>query len=1647
VLTVWDWLERHGVNHGIGFEPGCGRGDWIAAAPDAVRFDAVDIDPVSVRVAAALTGANVVESRIEEWHLGRSEQARSNGGYDVVVGNVPFSSHKPGVGNPHRDNLHNLAVARSVAMLRPGGVAAVITSRFSLDSADAAWRRRLAAEVDLLAAIRLPSRTHREAGTDVVTDLLILRRPLTGETRPTPDWLDTNRHPLDADTTVTVNRYWAEHPNHVLGRIEPGGAYRRENFTVTSDQPAHAALAAALAGIDPRWAPAGTAPSIDAPEGVASRTATGRALPAGSIVTDPNSATGFSRDGRDHPCAAKNRNQLRLLVTMRDRVLEYLDAPTDAGRTELADLYATYRQLYDRPLNAYDTVEVKAVKRREIDDDDVDEATGERTQARRRYPKLEGFRTDPSWWSVAALEVFDDDTGEAAPAPILQRPILDVADAGWPEHAATIEQAVANSLARWHRIDTAYVAAQLDVDEAAATVQLADVAFETPGGQWQVAAQYLAGDVVGKLDEAVAAATSDGRFQRNVDALRAVQPTPLTAAEITPEFGVTWLEPADIAAFIAEHDGGEITVKYHPPTGVWSFDGWTPGGPAQFRTARYTMAEQVINACNARPVTVHTKVDSGDREVTVVDAEATAAEQLCRDNLTEALQVWCWAQPERATRLAGRYNHLFNRYRAEHWDGSHLTLPGLAADFTPRPHQKDVVWRILASADRGVLMAHGVGAGKTAATIIAAQETKRTGRIAGTALFAVPGNMVEQFARDYLALYPAARVLTPHGATQRDAVREFAGRMATGDFDAAICSHNHLKTIPLSPQLEQEVLARRLADFDAYDPDETLSRAAAKRWARQLEKFTARLEELKDAAEDPAVTYFDRMGVGMLVVDEAHLAKNIDLNTNRQGLPLPTGSQRAEAILARADAVRSQHGAGAIVMATATPVTNSPAEMWVAGRLVAPHALAEAGLGHFDAMAANFLAPVETVEHGADGKLKVVTRLGEYRNFPDLARMFRSFADVRPTSSLGFQVPELVGGKARVHVTEPTAQQQAVAAWCAERAEGRHIARGDAVDPVIAILSTARAAALHPATISDDTATKWATANFPYLRFSWDEPNDKLIEAADTIAEIHHRSRDWTYRDSDRAGAAQVVFCDAGVPTSDGSPSVYSTLTDLLVARGVNRAEIAWVHDIADPARRQPLWDQVRTGHARVLIGSTMQMGVGVNIQTRLYAAHELTAPYRPDWLEQAEGRLVRQGNSHQHVEVHRYVTERSADANSWQILQRKAHFIGQAMSDPEQMTRDLRDESVASVAEEFATIAAIATGDQRHIELAAITATVTRLERADRAHHASAAAQRRQIGELERTIGRLNEQITVIDSLQPSEVDPTHTGQQLLGLRWNEQRSMLLAGVTYDAHRADGLLLEIPGTGIWTRIPNEKLHPDDGGRGLGQRIQNLHDRLPALRAERVESIERAQRQLDAERARPVPEQFPRHAELAEARQRRDQLRAELMPPPPAADQSPAPAAEPLTAADVDEHPVYGQRHPSTAERYAWVAAYERYDPAVVFWGNRARGVDAWAAAVNAYSLNPNNWHATRVHDIGHFHGVHLQARVNSDAIDIEPRHAYAKTAIYPTFSAQPGQLDTAALSTWLRTQRNIATAERNALRHHTQAAHDPNVSAPSYQR
>jgi len=1626
ISTVWAWLRDNGVTSGHGWEPGCGRGDWMAMAPRDMTFDGVDIDPISVRIAGLLTRQNVVETRIEEWDLGHSSRTDVHG-YDLIVGNVPFSSIRPGRNNPHRDNLHNLAIARGVEMLRPGGVLAVLTSRYALDAdGSRGWRQRMADQVDLVGAFRLPANTHKEAGTAVVTDLIVLRRPHAGEARPAPDWVDTVE--LDVDgTTMRHNAHFHVHPDRVLGRYETGGAYRAENLNVIAADSAPRALRRALGDVSFAYQPIGAAPQQVRATVLSSA---GRPLPAGSITVDRGSPTGFARDGQPHKCSKKGRPELAALCQMRDRALDYLDQPSEDGRAELADLYTAHVATYG-PLNRFTLRTVSTGG--QGDDEATDDSDAEVVLTRRTHPRFEGFRSDPSWWTVAALEDFDDDSQVATPAAILQQPIVDDrGDERWPRTADSLTLAVANSLARFHRVDEEYIATQLDVDLPTARDHLMALAFEMPGGGWEVAATYLAGDVVGRLEQATVAAAESPSLRRNVEALTAALPTPLTQAEIVPELGVTWLSADDISSFVRHLAGGSARVMYHPPTGQWTSEGWAPAGPAQYRTSRWGVLEQVLRACNAVSVTQTKTIYDQGREFKVPDPEATAEEQLARDNLNEALLEWCWAEPDRAAVLVDRYNRLYNRYQPVHYDGAHLTLPGLAGDFTPRPHQKDAIWRVLTGTDTGTLMAHGVGAGKTAAMIIAAHEARRTGRVSGTTLFAVPGNMVEQFARDYLRLYPAARVITPRD-TDRDSLREFAARVATGDYDAAICSHNAVKKIPLHPHTQARQIEARIDELVTTDETATLNRRAARNMEKQIAKLREQLTALNDAAIDTTITYWDQMRVGMFFVDEAHLAKNIALNTKREGLPMPTASQLAEAILARADLVRQTNGAAAVVMATATPITNSPAEMWVAARLVAPDALHKAGLRHFDAFAANFLSPIETIEHTAGGDLKTVTRLADYRNFPDLARMFRAFTDVRRTDSLGFRLPVLDGGQARVHVVEPSNNQLAVNSWARERVQGLHLSAGDGdrrKDPVIAILGSTRDAALHPATISADTYAKWATMSHPTLTPDWHEPAPKLIEAADTIAGIYHRTTDHRYPDSNLAGAAQVVFCDRGVPTADGTPSVYSLLTDLLAERGVQRQHIAWVHQWPDPNSRQPLWDQARSGQVRVLIGSTMQMGVGVNIQPRLIAAHELTAPYRPDWLEQAEGRMVRQGNHHDRVELHRYVSERTADATSWQILERKARFIHLAMSHPDQLTRELRDESVETPAEQYAQISALATGDHRHIELAAITGAMTRLERAERAHKAAITNQQKSIRNSEHTIATATEAVAALQAVRPQLAgEPADIGQQLTQLRWGE-RTIALDGIEHHARRDDyQLTLTIPGTTMTLKIERGRLHPADGGRGLGTALRNWHESIPKYVEDQHDRIASAQRQRDAEVARPVPAQFPRTRELLELRRRHNELSTALHAAPAAGEsdgrQAPVAAVGPRDVGPVDSVAVLGER-----ERRDWGNAFRSYRPdSPATWGNRARADDDhWAAAVAEYFTDPANQHPARRTDIGLVRGVALQARADNQGIRICPRTNF-DDALFPAYTHPHGKpINIDRLEQWLAHQHQQARIDRNIL-------------------
>ncbi|MEQ1698583.1 MAG: hypothetical protein ABMA25_00655 [Ilumatobacteraceae bacterium] len=1559
-------------------------------APAGCSFDAVDIDPVSVTVAAAITGQNITCTGIEDWHPARSSRTDGTVGYDFAVGNVPFSSIGPGRNNPHHDNLHNYAIDHAVRMLRPGGVAALLTSRFTLDSRNSRFRERLAQSADLIAAVRLPSGSHRQCGTDAVTDLLILRKPHPGETRPNADWIHTS--PIHGITGTQHNSYWESHPDHVLGSYQQGGAHGGTNVEVLNDHLDTVAeqLANLLHQYDPRYQPAGDTPDQASFQRAQQRASErdGIRYPAGTIHANPDGS--FTRDGQPFQCPATQADQLTALIGLRDLTYRYLAAPDDTVRDEMAATYQAYTQRFGY-INTF-TTGWKRTKLRPDQEPDVDDIVEERDDgtrvvltASRNHPPMGRFRTDPGWWVVASLETFDDLTMTGQPAGLLTRDTIREASR-WPEQADTPATAVANSMSRYGTIDPAYVCTQLGIQPSELHDRLDGIAYLRPDTTYELAATYLAGDVVTKLEQATQAAATDSRYAANVTALRDAQPAPLTAAMITPTIGVNWITPSEYADFVHHLTSSRATINYHAPTNAWEINGYI-NSPAKWSTKRRTTKALLEEMLTMTATLVTTEID-GNR---IVDVEATAEAQDRREDIQSEFRTWLFADTERTATIVDRYNRTFNRWATQKWSGEHLSFEGLAADFEPREHQRDVVWRILNTTDRGTLLAHGVGAGKTAAMIIAGHEARRTGRVNGTNVYAVPKSMVDQFALDYLRLYPAARILTPPAGP--DGRREFLARLATGDFDAAICSHQTFTSIPITVETQRAALEQRLVDLTPPAGNDW-SRTLHSQLERARKKVQERLDRLDDNADQTLIP-LEHLGIGMLFVDEAHIGKNIQI-VSKQTQLANRPSARADDLLTKCDWIRANNGPGNLVFATATPVTNSPAEMWVFSRFLDTDALDRQNLRHFDAFAANYLQGVAQLEFDAGGNLSLKTRYAEYTNLPDLARAFRAYADVRATNTTGVALPRVRDGRPSVHIAQPTTDQNAVSEWLSRRADNP--TRGDAI---VAVYSTGRASALHPKAISQDTIDKFTG---PALHDA--TPTGKILDAAREIARIYHETGNRYYPPTrpgvdDPAGASQLVFCDLGVPGSHFN--VYDLLQRELTARGVDHRHIEYIHD--HPTDRETLFQRVRAGHTRVLIGSTQQMGVGVNVQHRLAGVHELTAPWRPDWLEQAEGRAIRQGNHNDTVEIHRYATAHTLDTVSWQTLERKARFINQAMSDPTDMARIIEDASTVTVAEEYAEIKAAACGDQRIVELASLTAQVNKLTRARRAHEANHHTQRRTIDVYRANIDNSTRQLANIAALPPKPetvtTEPETVTDTIRDLFQNKEHpatgKVTIDGIPFNYSKTfDWLELTAAGTDqrrIWDR--HQLLDRKDGGRGIATAILNTTDRIHSgeLASDLRHDVTWYQRQLDTELANPVAEHYPRQGELDQVTRRRDVLQLALAAPRTQQPETVTPEPETvsistnqqLTAA-VDA--VFGTAHYNPQHHNSFIVAYQTHQPnsgAVI--PNRHGGVDqdTWARWVET-RLQALPAGVTASVDIGALNGVELRASTTrAGAVSIHP--------------------------------------------------------------
>ncbi|QYG94376.1 DEAD/DEAH box helicase family protein [Iamia sp. SCSIO 61187] len=1285
---------------------------FLGLAPSDASLVGIELDPTTAEIARHLYGA-----RATVHHSGFEDFRGADGAFDLVIGNVPFGQVRPHdlEHNRGRRSLHNYFLIKSLHLVRPGGFVVALTSRYTLDAQGCAAREEMAALADLVGAARLPARAFAESsGTEVVVDLLVLRRRQEGDEPVSEEWVQTVPADLTgegATSDLRINSYFASHPDRILGQLSATrGMYRENEITVTATGPVVGHLTVALdqivadalaqgRGFGGDNVTACSPRAADTPGGGDFDT---RWAQDGSLVVNPRGRVGQVTDGHAHlyaPRFAKDRGELVRLVGLRDAARAVLDVQVEGGSDQalaeaqavLTDRYRAYVRQHG-PLNR--SSQARTGRR--------DAETGAEV-LRRVRPRMGGFRMDPDWPLVAALEDFDQATQEARPAAIFTERVI--APPSQREGVETPAEAVSVCLDETGTVTLGRVARLLGVEDSEARERLGELVFDDPDtGELIPAALYLSGNIRHRVEAARAAAETDQRFAVNVAALEASLPRQLDPSEITARPGATWIPSTDVEAFCREVLDVGVDVERLAELGSWTVrlrDGSRRGVAltSEWGTSRADALVLLDAALNQRLHTVTDAVEGGRRVRN--DAETLAARDK-QELLASRFSTWIWEDPARSARLADRYNELFASTLLPHHDGSHLTFPGLAETFTPRPHQRDAVARILS--DGRALLAHAVGAGKTATIVMAAMEQRRLG-LANKPAVVVPNHMLEQFSREWLQLYPTARLLiADREHLSKDRRKEFVARAATGDWDAVIFSHSGFARIPLGTDLLRAYLGE---EIDTAREALGQSKGGKGLSVKKLERRIAKMEEvykrlLAEESKDDGVR-FEETGIDYLYVDEAHAHKNRRVDSSIDGVAT-TGSQRAQDLTAKLWALRRDHGPKVVTLSTATPVANSMAELWVMQSYLHPDLLEEVGLRAFDAWAATFGRTHTALELSPDGSsYRMQTRFARFQNVPELLGLYRQVADVRTAEDLGLPVPAIVGGKPETVVVEPSDELIEYVADLAARAER---VRAAAVDPskdnMLKVTGDGRRAALDLRLVDLDQ---------PY--------GGKVAAAAQRVAALHHATADRTYEGPDgqltmRPGALQLVFCDVSTPAAAGW-NAYDDLRAQLVRRGVPADTIRFIQEAKSDDAKAALFAACRDGSVSVLVGSTETMGVGTNVQNRVVAVHHLDAPWRPADVEQRDGRGVRQGNQNPEIHITRYVTERSFDTYLWHTLERKAAFIGQVTRGDlgEREVEDIGDQTLS-----FQEVKALATGDPLILEKAKVDSEVARLTRLERAHH-----------------------------------------------------------------------------------------------------------------------------------------------------------------------------------------------------------------------------------------------------------------------------------------------------------------------------------------
>ena len=1354
VRAVWAALARLGFRGGSVLEPGCGTGLFLAMMPEKVAARSaatgIEMDPTTARIAKLLYP--------EAWI--RSEdftKARLPESFDLAVGNPPFSDRTVRADDPAGKlglSLHDYFIARSIERLKPGGLAAFVTSRFTMDKADPKAREHIAGMADLVGAVRMPQGAMSAAsGTEVVVDVLFFQRRRAEQARGGAAWSELAEvlPAEDGEPALAVNRYFAEHPHQVLGLH--GRTTSQFGVVYTCHYCPSASLEADLGAALERL-PQG----IHVPTPLESTPVRPSATPRVRVGTAAEGATVKEGsylvlddallqviDGLPRPVAVKSATVKEGIFAKHARIIRGLIPVRDAVRAVLRAQEANepwglpqarLRTAYQSFVRAFGPVNLTSIST------GTDPRTGEVRETVRR-PNLAPFADDPDVWLVSSIEHYDEDSGTARMGPIFSERVIHPPAEPVITSAA---DALAVTLHEVGQVDLARVAEMLGRPREQVLAELGEAVFLNPQATtatheaWETADAYLSGPVRTKLAEATAAAALDPRYARNVEALRRVQPVDLKPSEITARLGAPWIPAGVVERFCSEVIGVATRVRHTVEVAAWSVDASRFEGQAaatsEWGTARRHAGELLHDALNATiPQVYDTWRDAAGehRELNAAETEA-AKEKLGR--IKQAFERWIWTDVERTERLARRYNDRFNNLVPRAFDGRHLQLPGASSAISLREHQKRVIWRIISAG--GTYIAHAVGAGKTFSMAAAVMEQKRLGLIS-KAMMVVPGHCLAQASREFLLLYPNARILVADETNfVRDKRQRFLARAATATWDCIVITHSAFKFIPAPVAFERALIRDALAGYatllEKVGGDDRLTR---KRIERMKEGLQAKLDAL-EARKDDLLT-IGEIGVDQLIVDEAQEFRKLSFATNMSGLKgvAPDGSQRAWDLHAKARFIAQSQPARPLILASGTPITNTLGEMFTLQRLMQPDALAERGIHEFDAWASAFGDTRTELELQPSGHYKPVTRFAEFVNVPELIAMFRSVADVALLDDLRshLRLPALRTGRRQIVTAPASPAFRAYQRVLAERIRKIEQRRGPPVkgqDILLSVITDGRHAAIDTRfVLTPDTEADPRAGN---------EPDNKLNALIGNVHRIWRETAANRYLQPGTntphpiPGAAQMVFSDLGTEAADGTRgfSAYLWIRDELVRLGVPREQIAFMQDYKRSEAKQKLFAAVNGGKVRVLIGSTQTMGTGVNAQARLAALHHLDVPWLPSDIEQREGRIERQGNQHEWIDVYAYATLGSVDATSWQLLERKSRFIAAALGG-DRSVRRLED--AGSQVNQFAMAKALASGDPRLLHKAGLEAELARLDRLRQAHVDDQLAIRQRIAEARRTI------------------------------------------------------------------------------------------------------------------------------------------------------------------------------------------------------------------------------------------------------------------------------------------------------------------------